>query len=309
MISVQNLTKTFGDRIAVNNVSFNVQKGEILGFLGPNGAGKTTTMRIITGFIPPTEGRVTIDNMDILEHPFEVKKKIGYMPEQPPLYYDMTVRECLGFVAEVHGMRGSRIDSSMNHVAELCGISQMLNRLTGNLSKGYRQRVGLAQALIHDPEILILDEPTAGLDPRQIIDIRNLIKDLGKERTVILSSHILPEVTNTCKRIAVINNGNLMAVDTIELLSDKLSSGKKIVLNVKRPEHLDMAQLSSITGVDDITKHSDHEFVLSVSGGDDVLEKISSSVVESGAGLTGIRVKSMDLEDIFLKIVTGEKVQ
>ncbi len=309
MISVQNLTKTFGDMIAVNNVSFNVQKGEILGFLGPNGAGKTTTMRMLTGYIPPTDGQVTIDNMDILEHPFEVKKKIGYMPEQPPLYYDMTVRECLGFVAEVHGMRGSRIDSSMNHVAELCGISHMLNRLTGNLSKGYRQRVGLAQALIHDPEILILDEPTAGLDPRQIIDIRNLIKDLGTERTVILSSHILPEVTNTCKRIAVINNGNLMAVDTIELLSDKLSSGKKIALKVKRPEHLDTKQLSSIKGVDDITKQTDNEFLLSVSGGDDVLEKISSSVVDSGAGLTGIRVKSMTLEDIFLKIVTGEKIQ
>jgi ABC-2 type transport system ATP-binding protein len=221
----------------------------------------------------------------------------------------MTVRECLGFVAEIHGMRGGMIDSSMDHVAELCGISHMLNRLTGNLSKGYRQRVGLAQALIHDPAILILDEPTAGLDPRQIIDIRNLIKDLGRERTVILSSHILPEVTNTCERIAVINNGNLMAVDTIELLSDKLGSGKTIVLNVKRPEHLDTVQLSSVSGVDDIKKHNDNEFVLTVSGGDDVLEKISASVVESGAGLTGIRVKRMTLEDIFLKIITGEKVQ
>ena len=308
MISVQNLTKTFGDRVAVNDISFTVRKGEVLGFLGPNGAGKTTTMRIVTGFLPPTHGRVTIDNMDILEHPFEVKKKIGYMPEQPPLYYDMTVQECLGFVAEIHGLRGNRIQHAIESVSEQCGIVDILQRLTGNLSKGYRQRVGLAQALIHDPEILILDEPTAGLDPRQIIDIRNLIKDLGNERTVILSSHILPEVTNTCKRIAVINNGNLMAVDTIELLSDKLSTGKKIVLNLKRPEKLDMAHLSSITGVDDITKHPDNEFVLTVSGGDDVLEKISSSVVESGAGLTGIRVKRMTLEDIFMEIVTGEKM-
>jgi ABC-2 type transport system ATP-binding protein len=204
MISINNLTKNYGESVVVNNISLTVQKEEILGLLGPNGAGKTTTMRMITGYVPPSQGNITIDGLDVFEHPFEVKKKTGYMPEQPPLYYDMTTRECLTFVAEIHGLRGERIRESIERVSELCGITHMLNRLTGNLSKGYRQRVGLAQALIHDPEILILDEPTAGLDPKQIIEIRDLIKRLGSERTVILSSHILPEVTNVCKRIAII---------------------------------------------------------------------------------------------------------
>jgi len=308
MISVNNLSKTFGDVLAVRNVSFTVEKGEILGFLGPNGAGKTTTMRIITGFIPPTQGNVTIDDLDVFEYPFEVKKRIGYMPEQPPLYYDMTVRECLSFVAEIHGIRGRKIHASIENVSERCGITHMLNRLTGNLSKGYRQRVGLAQALIHDPKILILDEPTAGLDPKQIIDIRQLIQELGRERTVILSSHILPEVTNTCKRIAIINAGNLMAVDTIEMLSHKISGGRQVVLRVMRPDRIDSSKMSSLEGVIDVMRNTENAFILNISGGDDVLEEISSSVVEAGAGLVEISLSSMTLEDIFLNIIAGERI-
>lgn len=307
MISVNNITKKFGDKAVVDALTFTVQKGEMLGLLGPNGAGKTTTLRIITGFIPPTNGSVTIDNMDIFEYPYELKKKIGYMPEHPPLYYDMTAWECLTFVAEIHGLRGKEIRSSIERVSELCGITLMLKRLTGNLSKGYCQRVGLAQALIHDPEILVLDEPTAGLDPKQIIEIRQLIKRLGNERTVILSSHILSEVTNVCKRVAIIDSGRLVAVDTIESLSNRLSGGRQIILKVIRPERVDITKVSSISGVIDIAEGPDNEFVLNVSGGEDLLENISSSIIGMGAGLVEMKEKTMTLEDIFLKVISGEK--
>jgi ABC-2 type transport system ATP-binding protein len=307
MISVQNVTKKFGETLAVNNVSFTVDKQEILGFLGPNGAGKTTTMRMITGFTPPSHGSVTIDGMDIFEHPYEIKKKIGYMPEHPPLYYDMTTAECLTFVAEIHGIRGNRIKQSIEKVAELCAITHMLGRLTGNLSKGYRQRVGLAQALIHDPEILILDEPTAGLDPQQIIDIRTLIRELGKERTLIISSHILPEVTNTCTRVAIIDNGSLIAIDTIEMLSQRLSSGRELVLKVMNPERIDISGLSSIDGVTDISQNHSGEFSLHITGGNDVLEQVSTAIVGMKAGLIEMKEKGLTLEDIFLRVISGER--
>ncbi len=308
MISLQNITKRFGDRAVLDNLTFSVQRGEMLGFLGPNGAGKTTTMRIITGFMPPSEGVVTVDGMDVFEHPHEVKQKIGYMPEHPPLYYDMTTEECLTFVAETHGLRGKAIKGAIDRVAGLCGITDMLRRLTGNLSKGYRQRVGLAQALIHNPEILVLDEPTAGLDPKQIIEIRQLIKRLGEERTVILSSHILPEVTNVCRRIAIIDNGRLVAVDTIESLSSRLKGGRRTRLRVVRPEHVDVERLSAIKGVNSVDKAADGEFVLDFSGGDGVLEDISRTVVGSGAGLIGMKEEILTLEDIFLRVISGERV-
>jgi ABC-2 type transport system ATP-binding protein len=307
MISVNNLTKKFGDNRAVDGISFTVERGEMLGLLGPNGAGKTTTMRIMTGFMPPTEGTVTVDGLDVFEYAFEVKKKIGYMPEHPPLYYDMTSYECLTFVAEVHGLRGKIIDREIERVSELCGITHMLRRLTGHLSKGYRQRVGLAQALIHDPEILVLDEPTAGLDPKQIIEIRELIRTLGRERTVILSSHILPEVTNTCRKIAIIDSGKLVAVDTIESLSNRLSGGRQVVFRVIRPERVDTARLSSINGVKEVAGGRGNEFAMSISGDDRLLEDISISIVGMGAGLLEIKEMKLSLEDIFLKVISGEK--
>jgi ABC-2 type transport system ATP-binding protein len=193
MITVNGVTKRFTERVAVDDVSFTVKKGEVMGFLGPNGAGKTTTMRIITGFMPPTEGSVEVNGLDVFEHPFEVKRTIGYMPEHPPLYLDMTVEGYLGFTAELRGLRGRAVKDAVRRVAETCGLREVIKRLAGNLSKGYRQRVGLAQALVHDPEVLVLDEPTVGLDPRQILEIRQLIKELGKVKTVILSTHVLPE--------------------------------------------------------------------------------------------------------------------
>ncbi len=307
MISVQNVTRKFGKNIAVDNISFAVNRGEMLGLLGPNGAGKTTIMRMITGFIPPSYGSITIDGMDIFEHQYSIKKRIGYMPEQPPLYYDMTSRECLTFVAEIQGLRGKEIRDSIEEVSELCGITHVLKRLTGNLSKGFRQRVGLAQALVHKPEILVLDEPTAGLDPKQIIEIRQLIKGLGEDRTVILSSHILPEVRNTCRKIAIINNGRLIAVDTIEALSDMLSRSRRIAVRVARPERVNVDRLFSIKGVNDLFMGEGNEFALDITGSDEIFEVISSAVVEMGAGLLEMKEKGMTLEDIFIQVISGER--
>jgi len=209
MIDVRNLTKRYGELTAVDRVSFTAQKGEILGFLGPNGAGKTTTMRIITGFLPATDGTVQVDGFDIFEHSHEVRKRIGYLPESPPLYNDMSVSAFLRFVARIKGVPRSEMREAEERVVETCGLSGVAHRLLGHLSKGYRQRVGLAQALIHRPSVLVLDEPTIGLDPRQIIEIRSLIRALAGERTVILSTHILPEVTQLCQKVVIINEGRI----------------------------------------------------------------------------------------------------
>ncbi len=231
MIEIKNLSKRYGDNIAVDNISFTVEKGEILGFLGPNGAGKSTTMNIITGYISSNEGSVTIGGYDILEDPIEAKKKIGYLPELPPLYMDMTVIEYLKFVYDLKKINLDK-DAHINEVMDLVGIIDVKKRLIKNLSKGYKQRVGIAQAILGGPEILILDEPTIGLDPKQIIEIRNLIKELGKEHTVILSSHILPEISAVCERVIIINKGKIVAVDTPENLSKRLSNENKILVRI-----------------------------------------------------------------------------
>ncbi len=209
MIEVNGLTKRYGDLVAVDNVSFRVERGQILGFLGPNGAGKTSTMRMITGFMPPTSGSVRVDGFDTVDDSMEVRRRIGYLPESPPLYPDMTVTGYLRFVARLKGVRRSEVAAAVDHATAVCGLRDVGNRLSGHLSKGYRQRVGLAQALIHDPQVLVLDEPTIGLDPRQIIDIRKLIRTLGGERTIILSTHILPEVAQVCERVVIINDGTI----------------------------------------------------------------------------------------------------
>ena len=223
VIEICGLTKKYGSKKAVDNISFKVRRGEILGFLGPNGAGKSTTMNILTGYISATSGSVRVDGLDVLENPKEVKKKIGYLPENPPLYFDMTVREYLKFVYELKGAKKPEREH-IDEVMEIARISHMADRMIKNLSKGYKQRVGLAQALIGDPEVLILDEPTVGLDPKQIIEIRNVIRELGKDRTVILSTHILQEVSAVCDRVAIINRGRLVALDTLESLSAKRAS-------------------------------------------------------------------------------------
>lgn len=305
MISVDDVTKTFGKRIALDRVSLKVQRGEMVGLLGPNGAGKTTLMRVITGFIPPTAGTVTVSDIDVFEHPDEVKQRIGYLPEQPPLYLEMTARECLAFIGEVHGLRGATLMKAIDRVAEACGITEALPRLTGNLSKGFRQRVGLAQALIHDPDVLVLDEPTVGLDPRQIIEIRKLIKKLGQDRTVIISSHILHEIRQMTGRIAILHEGRLMAIDTIEALSERLKGGRKVVLRLARPEQIERAGLDSLNGVRVISRKPGGEFELLITGGDHVLESLSRAVVDAGAGLLALADAGFSLEDIFLDVVSG----
>lgn len=219
MIEVNNLTKRYGDLVAVDSVSFRVDQGQILGFLGPNGAGKTSTMRMITGFMPPTGGSVRVDGFDTVEDSMEVRRRIGYLPENPPLYPEMSVRDYLRFVARLKGLPRAEVSTAVDRATDICGLDHMQGRLTGHLSKGYRQRVGLAQALIHDPQVLILDEPTIGLDPRQIIDIRKLIRTLGGDRTVILSTHILPEVTQVCERVVIINDGAVATEGTLEDLT------------------------------------------------------------------------------------------
>lgn len=223
MIEVRNLTKRYGDLVAVDGVSFTAKTGEILGFLGPNGAGKTTTMRIITGFMPATSGTVSVEGFDIFDQSYEVRKRIGYLPENPPLYNDMTVTSYLNFVARIKGVARAEIAAARERVLESCSLTNVANRVLGHLSKGYRQRVGLAQALIHDPSVLVLDEPTIGLDPRQIIEIRSMVRDLAAKRTVILSTHILPEVTQLCHKVVIINDGRIALEDTLTNLTRTMS--------------------------------------------------------------------------------------
>jgi len=235
MIQVEHLTKCYGSLTAIEDVSFRVEAGEILGFLGPNGAGKTTTMRILAGFFPATEGRAEVAGYDVLTQPLEAKSRVGYLPENPPLYTEMSVDSYLRFVARIKGVRGTEIKRRINYVKERCGLVEEGERLIKHLSKGYRQRVGLAQALVHNPDVLILDEPTIGLDPKQIIEVRELIKGLGGDHTVILSTHILPEVSMTCERVIIINNGKIVAVDSPSNLTRQLSGGQRIDLEVSGP--------------------------------------------------------------------------
>ena len=262
MIEVQNLTKRYGDKKAVDNISFTVNKGEILGFLGPNGAGKSTTMNILTGYLSSTEGVAKIGEYDVLENPLEAKKHIGYLPEHPPLYLDMTVRDYLDFIYDLKRCKIPR----KSHIGEICRlvrIEEVYNRIIKNLSKGYKQRVGLAQALIGNPEVLILDEPTVGLDPKQIIDIRNLIKRLGKNHTVILSSHILPEVQAVCDRVVVINKGIIVADDTADNLSRQLSTDHKLVVRIEGPEAEVRKLLTSVPNMQSVVLLGERERVYS----------------------------------------------
>src|SRR5579871_6859300 len=232
MITVKNLTKRYARTVAVDHISFEVQKGQIVGFLGPNGAGKTTTMRILTCFLPPSEGSANVAGFDVLEQPMEVKKRIGYLPETPPLYPEMEVRDYLTFVGKLKGMSGQSLTARVNEVGERCAIADVQSKLIGKLSKGYRQRVGLAQAIIHNPDVLILDEPTAGLDPKQINETRDLIKDLAGEHTIILSTHILPEVEQTCERVIIINQGKLVATDSVQNLTNRLRGSEAVAVEI-----------------------------------------------------------------------------
>lgn len=312
MIEVQNLVKHYGSVKAVDNISFTVAKGEILGFLGPNAAGKTTTMRIITGYMPASAGTVKVAGYDVFEQGLEVKKRIGYLPENPPLYTDMRVREYLTFVARIKGVNPKTINAEVARVAERLSVLEVMDNLISNLSKGYKQRVGLAQALLNNPPVLIFDEPTNGLDPRQIIEVREIIKSLGSDHTVILSTHILPEVSMTCNRVAIINEGKLVKIDTPENLTKQLRGSESIILQVEGPMNeveLALSQHQSVTAVavQPTGKENIATYRVETSIGSDIRKELASLVVNRGWGLLELKAESLSLEDIFLKLTTKEE--
>jgi gliding motility-associated transport system ATP-binding protein len=311
VIEVQHLTKRYGPTTAVDDVSFSVEKGEVLGFLGPNGAGKTTTMRVLTGYMPPTEGKAIVAGYDIFEQPIEAKRRIGYLPETPPLYPEMTVRDYLTFVAKIKGVAKRNRTNRVSDVMERAQVADMANRHCGKLSKGYRQRVGLAQALLHNPEVLILDEPTAGLDPKQIIDTRRLIKELGGDHTIILSTHILPEVSQTCHRVVIINKGRVVAVDTPENLTSRLRGSETMFLQVDAPVGEDVKHaLEIVPGVTRValaeSRGTTGSYEVNSETGRDVRRQLAAVVVSNGWGLLELRPLRMSLEEIFLHLTTEE---
>lgn len=312
MIEIQNLTKKYGQITVVDNLNFTVNKGEILGFLGPNGAGKTTTMNIITGYLPSTEGTVKVDGFDIMESPTEVKKRIGYLPEHPPIYMDMTVKEYLDFVSDLKLVERRQKKSQMNDIMELIKITHVRDRLIKNLSKGYKQRVGLAQALIGSPDVLVLDEPTVGLDPKQIIEIRKLIKALGKEHTIILSSHILPEVSAVCERVVIINNGKIVAVDTPDNLSKGFGTVSKLSVTIVGPKSSIEGYVKDIYGVKYIEANIEKEkdvinYIVESDKNIDIRRPLFFAMAKAGYPILELKSMNMTLEDIFLSVTAEEK--
>ncbi len=304
MIQVENLSKYFGDTTAIEDVSFTVEKGEVLGFLGPNGAGKTTTMRILTGFLPPNAGTAKVAGFDVFSESLEVRRRIGYLPETVPLYPEMTVRDYLNFVATVRGVERGELKTRVDTAMGECRVEDHADVLIGKLSKGYRQRVGLAQALVHAPEVLILDEPTVGLDPRQIIEVRELIRSLGGERTIILSTHILPEVEQTCQRVLIINEGHIVAEDTPDRLTARLKGGERIHLQVAPPTDDVAERLRRVEGVTTIEPLDDGRYEVECALGADRRADIARAIVEGGWDLLEMRPVGMSLEEIFLKLTT-----
>jgi ABC-2 type transport system ATP-binding protein len=310
MIEVESLTKRYGPTLAVCEVSFSVPKGEILGFLGPNGAGKTTTMRVITGYLPPTEGKVRVAGYDVAEEPLEAKRRTGYLPELPPVYPDMTPVEYLGFVARIKGVPRKQIKTRIDEISEKCAITDVQRRQIGKLSKGYRQRVGLAQALIHNPDVLVLDEPTAGLDPKQIIETRELIKQLAGQHTIVLSTHILPEVAKTCQRVVVINQGKVVAVGAPEELTRRLQGYETVLITAEGPAAEIMDKLQRVRGVNLVepreAANSRVTFEVQAEKGQDVRAELARAIVESQWKLLELRTSGLSLEDIFLKLTTQD---
>lgn len=312
MIEVEGLTKFYGNFQALKGISFGVDKGEILGFLGPNGAGKTTTMRILTCFFPATGGKAKVAGFDVFEDAMEVKKRLGYLPENVPLYMDMVADDYLAFAAGVKGVPAKEVKRSVERVMDDCGITHMRKKLVKEMSKGYRQRLGLAQALINDPEVLILDEPTIGLDPKQIIDIRKLIKDLAGKRTVVLCTHILPEVSMTCQRVVIINEGKLVAVDTTRNLTDRLQGARSVLLKAGGPQADLQNSLRKVAGVKSVEAVKEEaangatEYRVDFEKGRDARPEIAAAVVNKGWPLFELKSIEMSLEDVFVKLVTKE---
>jgi ABC-2 type transport system ATP-binding protein len=316
MIKVQGLTKRYARTVAVDNISFDVEKGQIVGFLGPNGAGKTTTMRVLTCYLPPTAGTANVAGFDVLENPMEVKRHIGYLPETPPLYPEMEVAEYLTFVGRLKGISSADIARRVDEVEGKCAVGDVRNKLIGKLSKGYRQRVGLAQAIIHNPDVLVLDEPTAGLDPKQIIETRDLIKHLAGDHTIILSTHILSEVEHSCDRVVIINKGKLVATDSVENLTNRLRGSEAIAVEIASGEGpLDQAEvrqrLEQVSGVSRVLPREAKDgrlgFEVESLQGRQVRAELARTVVNSGWNLHELRAVGLSLEDIFLQLTGAEK--
>jgi ABC-2 type transport system ATP-binding protein len=313
VIEVQHLSKRYGPVTAVDDVSFRVERGEILGFLGPNGAGKTTTMRILTGYMPATAGKAIVAGFDVFDQPIEAKKRTGYLPETPPLYPDMTVVEYLTFVAKIKGVAAADRRLRVKQIMDRAHVAEMANRLCSKLSKGYKQRVGLAQALIHNPDVLILDEPTAGLDPKQIIETRQLIKQLAGDHTIILSTHILPEVEQTCQRVVIINKGRVVAVDTPRNLTSRLRGSETMYVQVDSAGNnaADIGPaLGRVAGVTRVAEADSRNglvgYEVESESGRDIRRELAKTIVSSGWGLTELRPMRMSLEEIFLSLTTDE---
>jgi ABC-2 type transport system ATP-binding protein len=312
VIEVQHISKRYGRVTAVDDVSFRVERGEILGFLGPNGAGKTTTMRILTGYMPPTEGRASVAGFDIFDKPVEAKRRIGYLPETPPLYPEMTVREYLDFVARIKGVPPKERKERVTTVMQRTWVADMADRHCAKLSKGYKQRVGLAQALIHNPDVLILDEPTAGLDPKQIIETRQLIRDLAGDHTIVLSTHILPEVSQTCQRVVIINKGRVVAVDTPDNLTARLRGAETLYVQVDTAGSDPAPVLSRVAGVTRVGPSAerpafDGAYEIESERGVDIRRDVARAVVTEGWGLLELRPMRMSLEEVFLQVTTEEQ--
>jgi ABC-2 type transport system ATP-binding protein len=310
VIEVQHLTKRYGRFTAVDDVSFRVERGEILGFLGPNGAGKTTTMRILTGYMPATEGKAIVAGFDVFDQPIEAKRRTGYLPETPPLYHDMTVADYLSFVAKIKGVPPGERKERIRSIMVKTRIDDVASKLCSRLSKGYKQRVGLAQALIHNPDVLILDEPTAGLDPKQIIETRQLIKDLAGDHTIILSTHILPEVSQTCQRVVIINKGRVVAVDTPDNLTARLRGSETLYVQVDSGGTDALASLGRVAGVTRVVEADRRNSVVGYEveseQGRDIRRDLARTIVTSGWGLLELRPMRMSLEEIFLSLTTED---
>jgi ABC-2 type transport system ATP-binding protein len=311
VIEVQHLTKQYGPVTAVNDLSFRVERGEILGFLGPNGAGKTTTMRILTGYMPATEGKAVVAGFDVFNQPLEAKRRTGYLPETPPLYPDMTVAEYLDFVARIKGVPPGERRSRIRDVMKRTHVDDMAGRLCSRLSKGYKQRVGLAQAIIHNPDVLILDEPTAGLDPKQINETRLLIKELAGSHTIILSTHILPEVSQTCERVVIINKGHVVAEDTPENLTARLQGSDTLYVQIDAAGADVSGSLRGVPGVTGVSESDRQQAIvgyeISSERGRDVRGDLARAIVNSGWGLLEMRPTRVSLEDVFLSLTTSDE--
>ena len=308
MIKVESLSKTYGERLAVDNISFDIKKGEIVGFLGPNGAGKTTTMRAITGYLIPTEGEVWVAECNMRNDPLQARQHIGYLPETIPLYTDMTTRDYLSFAAKLRGLDSKAAQRGIDEVVDVCQLEEYLDVLTGKLSKGFRQRVGLAQAIIHDPEVLILDAPTVGIDPLQVVQTKEMIKELGRKRTILLSTHILPEVNLICERVIIINHGRIVAEDNIDNLSKILNTCKQLRLRVNGPSDQVRESLSKIEMLLDVSYHEPHH-LLEFERDQEPQAEGNQVLAKEGWTLLSMEEVEMSLEEIFVKLTKAVEVE